>query len=255
MEDKRQILIKRIRLSILLVIIFLLAWTSWLIYYSRTFHVISTNPSMDNISTVSQFIEIHFSKNLAFQSPSITSTSSVVTSSAIYGKVLKLNISTIIQGKKYTINIASVRDSYGDLLKNLTFTFTPTYIPYDSVPKSQQKAILQNQASAAKQYTLTYSGTSALINNGLTTTQVNSFESDIKNFASINKISLSNVAVDKASVEPGPQNQSGIFTLNFNITVNNSTKYMATIFYSDLTNIHLQLYSKAGVIIYDSYHP
>lgn len=100
---------------------------------------------------------------------------------------------------------------------------------------------------------INFEGTDALINDGLTTDQVNEMEQYFFQF----KSSANTVTIDQNTVGPGPHNPNVVspFTLNFNVAID-STSYKATISYTDLNNVTLQLFNpQTGAVVYDSSKP
>ena len=95
-----------------------------------------------------------------------------------------------------------------------------------------------------------FSGTDALVNDGLTTDQLNEMEQYFFQF----KSSANTVAIDPNTVQAGPHNPNVVspFTLNFTVTVD-SAPYKATVSYTDLNNVTLQLFNlQTGAVVYDS---
>ncbi len=85
---------------------------------------------------------------------------------------------------------------------------------------------------------VTFNNTDALINAGLTSTQVSVFERLIFNY----KTSVQTVTIDGSSLKSGPINQTGDprFTDTFTLQIDTKS-YTATIGYSDLQSIALRL--------------
>jgi len=252
--DPIEVVRKQLKIIAAVVLILLLGWLGYLIYLSTTFHATDTNPSLSSVATVTPFLEINFNRPLSSSGVNVTSSPSIINSYSVSGDQLKLNFPPMLQqNRAYTVTVESISDTTGKQLKNLHFTFTPKYISTGNLPEDQQQAILKRQAAAAPQSAgATFAGTEGLINNGLTTTQVQVFESDLMSFSQANKLNLNTVVVN--TVNPGPLNGSGTFTLNFVVSIN-STNYNATITYSGITTIELTLTNSQGVQVYNAGSP
>lgn len=96
---------------------------------------------------------------------------------------------------------------------------------------------------------INFEGTDALVNNGLTATQVGELE---QYFFQL-KPSANKVVIDTASVQIGPHDlNTSTFTLNFNVAVDSSA-YKSTVSYADPNAVRLQLYEpRSGSQVLDS---
>ena len=83
-----------------------------------------------------------------------------------------------------------------------------------------------------------FSGTSTLINDGLTTNQISDFKTAVFYF----KSSAQTVSIDESSVTSEPHTLGADFMLEFKVKID-STSYRAVISYSDLSTINLNLYN------------
>jgi hypothetical protein len=144
-DQDRTKVAKRIFITCGIIVILLLGFTVW---HTLTFHVISTEPSTGKVSTVAPFFKVNFSQELSSDDVQITSSPSIlIGKTTISGKVLTIPFKTtpLTSGKTYSITIASITSTRGDKIKNVTFTFKPTYIPSSELPKDQQQALLKLQ--------------------------------------------------------------------------------------------------------------
>ncbi len=234
------------------VAILLLLWAAFAMYTANKFHVVSTNPNINDMATVTPFFKINFNKQLSKSGVSISSSPSIISSYAISGKQLILNLDTpTITNTHYTITVHSIHDQQNVYLHNLVFPFTPTYIAYSELPTDQRNALLKEQLNSPFGHTATFTGTSALINNGLTNTQVQAFEQYAQNFAYTNKITLRTVLVNQSSVTTAPLDGSGVFSLIFTMSINGNP-YKAAIKYSDPSTIELFIFNTSGKQLYVS---
>jgi hypothetical protein len=95
-----------------------------------------------------------------------------------------------------------------------------------------------------------FRNTAAIINHGLTTSQLNSLERGFFRFRPTAKT----VTINPASVKSPPHNiviDGATFKLNFKVTVDTST-YAATTLYSGFDTIRLLLYDRSGSLVFDS---
>lgn len=96
---------------------------------------------------------------------------------------------------------------------------------------------------------INFQNMSALINNGLTTTQVGQLEQYFFRF----KPSTNRVAVDASSVRAGTHNlETSTFTLYCDVSID-SKAYKATLTYADSNNIRMYLYNSSdNSLVFDS---
>jgi hypothetical protein len=247
---------KRLKIIIIVVVLLLAIWAGFIAHRASTFHVIKTNPSTRSVATITPFLDVYFSRELSQAGLSVTSSPQIIVSHSISGKVLKLNLSGPLQANvNYIITVNAISDTTGKTLKNINFSITPSAVDYSQLPADQQKAILQRQTASANKDALAFTGTDALLSNGLSTPQVAAYQQDIQAFAQANKITPHTINVYSSSVTPGPLNGSGTFSLAFTVAINNKN-YKAEIQYSGLTTIELTLFdSTSGVQLFNTGSP
>ncbi|HUD06380.1 MAG TPA: Ig-like domain-containing protein [Candidatus Saccharimonadales bacterium] len=243
---------KRTRIVFVLAAVLVVFWVIWLIYYASTFHVVSTNPGMSNVATDSSSIKISFNRPISSSNLIVVSNPSIVTSTKVSYKALVLSLSyPLNQSTRYTLTVVSVTDNLGKQLKNLVFTFTPKYVPYANLPVSQQKTIFQQPPTASDQPP-DFGDTSGLINQGLSTQQVQDYEQGVTAFAQTTNIKLSSAIINQSSITTGPINPDGIFVINFSVSIN-ETVYNASFQYSGLNSGELFLHNtSSGSQVFDS---
>lgn len=97
--------------------------------------------------------------------------------------------------------------------------------------------------------TIVFSGTSALINSGLTVNQVSALKQAFFKY----KSSAQSIVINQSSVEPGPHNPNGIgFTINFTVAIDSKLS-KAAVSYSGLNDIRLYLYDpQNNSLVFDS---
>ncbi|HEY5667826.1 MAG TPA: hypothetical protein VIR03_01545 [Candidatus Saccharimonadales bacterium] len=98
-------------------------------------------------------------------------------------------------------------------------------------------------------------GLNALLNNGLTLTQVGDYKFALYQFVKSNKIAATeaSIAVDSVTTPPiDPDRTTDTLTIYFNIVINRKTIYKAVLDYSNLDTAQLKLTDSAGTQVYDS---
>lgn len=239
---------RKLKAAIALIVIVILLFVGFEGYSLSRFHVVSTNPATDSVSTLSPFFKINFNKQLVSGSGSL-STDGIVTSIKYSAKTLTLNLSYPLKtNKTYTITINKISDSSGDILNNLNFTFVANNIPYASLPKDEQNALLANQDHYTQPgVNINYINTDDLINNGMSTTQLVLLEQYITEFDKNAK----NVTFDPNSI--GVYQAPSPYTAEFHFNVNiDGTTYSAQAPYTFLDDLTLILVNQSGATVFNS---
>lgn len=247
-------LIRSLKLAVLAIIIFVLAFSVYEIVSSRRFHVIGTTPDINNVATVSPFLKIKFNKPLSGKNISITSSYSIIKSYSVQDKTLIINLSVpMTAGYSYYVKVDSIADAKGDKIVNKVFLFVPKIVNSQDLPADQQQALLQAQDRHSKtQSNVAFNGFGTLTNFGVGSDQVASLEQYFFSFAP----KAYTVTVDTGSVAPVPHDRNSASTsdtINFNVRID-STPYQARIDYSNLdSGIRLYLYAPGdGTPAFDS---
>lgn len=143
MNTQHTLLKKILLVAVVLVAIICLI----IVWLSITFRIVSTDPALDKVSTISAYFKVTFNKKLSNNNLHVTSTpSGFVGTAYITNQSIIIPFKTILQsGKHYSITIISVESTSGKQLTNKVFNFTPTYIPSSQLSKEQQQAILKNE--------------------------------------------------------------------------------------------------------------
>ena len=114
------------------------------IYSAEQFHLVNTTPALNEVSTSENSISLNFNKTLSTNNLVATSTPTNISSESVIGKKLVINF-TAIDNKPYIINILTIFDTRGAEINNLKLRFTPTYVPFNKLPASAQKNIINEQ--------------------------------------------------------------------------------------------------------------
>lgn len=129
----------------LLVVLVILALGWWLYYAVFTFHVTGTNPKMTAVSMQTPYIKINFSQPISTNNLSVlASDPAIMANYEVSGKQLTINLQSLYN-VSYVVTVKHIQSTKGKNLDNLTFRFTPQYIEFQNLPKSQQDTLLKNQ--------------------------------------------------------------------------------------------------------------
>lgn len=229
----------------------LLIFAAYQLYLSRQFHIVSTDPKLNNVASVSPFLKVNFNRQLSSKGLSVTSTPDVVSSYSVSGKVLDLSLKQPMDvSSSYTITI-NIADIAGARLSDQKLVFKPLLVPYGDLSKEQQSAILKSQTTPpATKSKLSFIGFDALTNYGITVAQLNDLEKAVYTFAP----AAAAASIDQNSIKPVPHNPNSSSTydsINFVLTIDSNT-YTARADYTALTTLRLYLYNSRGSLIFDS---
>ena len=145
---KNKILSTRIKILILIVLIFLIGLIMLSIFQSRKFQVVSTNPSISQLYIISPSLEIDFNQNI--KSVNISSNTLAILSYGINKNKLLINFRLPLNSKqKYTISLSRVTSSSNQSLYNISYSFTPIF-KVNNLPASQSQRLLEGQAQYNK---------------------------------------------------------------------------------------------------------
>jgi hypothetical protein len=249
---------KPIIIAIIVIIVLVVGLITVRVHQLSQFRITTSNPSLNNVATISPFLKLTFNRQLTNNGFSISSSPSIITGHTISGNQLDLTLnspsSPLNDNKTYTITL-SIAATDGERITNKQITFTPKYVPSQDIPKDQGAAILQHQVEtqeAPSKENINFVNEDALINDGVTTEQIDSME---QAFFLFDKTAKS-VTIDASSVQQAPVNPastSSIFTMNFTVTIDQTT-YQAQLNYNedDLASIELFLTNSQGTQVYDS---
>lgn len=170
----------------------------------------------------------------------------------IEGKTLSFTVSNVLNKNiNYKIIIKSIKDTSGQQLSNVSVQFKPLYVSSGSLEQKQQQMILQQQSLANKGQTLAFTGTDGLINNGLSTNQVQQFEQTVIDFVKSQALPIGEVTISQSSITTAPLSGNGTFGLNFNFSIG-TTNYSTSMVYSGLDTAQVTIYSSSGTQLYQA---
>jgi hypothetical protein len=134
---------RRIKQLILIGLFILLILFIYFTNLSLTFHVVSINPSLSDINSITPYIDINFNDTLK-QKISISSDPNIIKSYAISGKRIRLYFNLPLNSNsKYTISLSSVTDQNNHKL-NLSYSFTPIF-KVNNLSKQENQYLLNQQ--------------------------------------------------------------------------------------------------------------
>jgi hypothetical protein len=242
---------KQIKVFLFLISSLFVCAVIYLLYVSSKFHVVSTNPSIDSIASVSPFLKVNFNKQLSGKGFSVTSDPLITKSPSVVGKTLFMDLDGPLDvNQAYTITIKNISDSSGNVIASKTFIFTPKSISSQDLPKDQAQYLLKQKARKPSKTNIAFSGVDGFLDAGLSAAQLNNLEEALFRY----KSTAHSIVVNPNTIQPGPHdpNTSTSFTLNFNILID-STPYKGSLLYSDLDGIDLRLINpQNGAEVYHS---
>lgn len=194
-----------------------------MIWRSSTFHIVSTAPSIHNVSTVSPYLQIQFSQPLSTDHLKIRTSSSFTRSPEVSGKTLTIPfVVPLASGQNYSITLVSVRSVKGKTIVNKVFRFKPTYIPSSQLPANQQQALLKNESRKGP----TFTSIDSLGDYGFDLNQITNIEKEMTLF----KPSLRRAVVDSSTITIGtynPNDPNPRAPILFNVSID-GTDYQAS---------------------------
>lgn len=214
---------------------------------SLKFRVVSTNPSTGNVGTLSPFLKVNFNKPLSTKNISVSASSGTVTGFKAKGETLTFNLKyPLSSSHNYTVEINKIYDTSGDELINLTYTFKPKYISFANLPSDQQKTLVnsqdQNNTPGAN---TNFINTDALVNDGMSTTQLVLLEKYLSEYAP----SAKTITIDTSSIGiyAAPSPYRAMFKFNLAI---DGTNYSAQAPYMFLDDLTLTLFNSSGTQVF-----
>lgn len=184
---------------------------------ANSFAVGHTTPSVGNITTHSTSMTVVFNEPLAAGSASVSSTPSIVSGESISGNSLKLNFAanTLQTSKTYFVTIKSISSTTKQQLTNTQISFKPTL----GMPL--------------------FNGEDALINIGLTNTQVGDINTYVAQFSPYAQAAT----IDTTSIKHYQLNPSDPWTpwaVGFSMTIDGKPYTVVGAFY-DTQDIQVKI--------------
>ena len=136
----------KIKYIVVICFLLIILWVVLLINNSLTFRISSVNPSVNNITNISPFLDINFSKNLS-DKILVNSSSNAVKSYTIKNKSLDIELNIPLNSKqKYVIEVSDIYSASRKYLKPQYYSFTPKFVTNNTLPADQSQSLLKQQA-------------------------------------------------------------------------------------------------------------
>ncbi len=151
---------KLFRLIIITLVILFLGGIFMAARNATTFRVTSINPSSNRVPTATIYVNFEFNKELSEVGLDkvVTSEPLIVRGVELHGKRLRIKLDTLDDGKNYSIKLRNISATDGKVIDFYDYSFTARYIPFESLSKEEQQAILDDQAGDKKSTTDTIFG-------------------------------------------------------------------------------------------------
>ena len=170
------------------------------------------------------------------------------------GKSLVVTLRTPLSSTtSYQLTVRNIRSQSGSRLGDLSYHFSPNALSFDLLPKTEQQAILQQQAQQPyAPSSIVYVGDTDLLTVGLTSTQLAQVAGAIFNYSNLQGKHYKQIIISNVQAVPHDPNSASMSdAVSFDMSVD-SVNYTATVRYIGLSSSEFQLFNTDGVQIYDS---
>lgn len=130
-----------ISLAIILCAVLATVYAAW---QASRFHIVSTNPPISSVPYIFPYMDINCNKTLVSTGLSVSTSPNILKGYSVNGKTLRLNLISMTKDKEYQIFITHLQSVDGKIL-NKTLRFKAKDIPFNSLTKDQQQAIVNAQ--------------------------------------------------------------------------------------------------------------
>jgi len=148
MEKKSILTSIKTNKGLALIVIIAVAMGGYLLVSQLTkpkgFRIFTTNPALNNVTTLAPFIKVHLNEPTTKDNVSIAA-QPVVKSYEVSGKVITIYLNALDKGKRYTIVIDSIRSDQGHTLTKKKLSFTAKEGNWEKLPDDQKEAVLKIQ--------------------------------------------------------------------------------------------------------------
>lgn len=139
------------KLALVLLVFLAVVWGLFYVLEVLPFHIVSTNPKLNNVTVISPFLEVNFNDRLSKDGLSVAaSNKAIISSYTVKGKVLTINLQNLHIKSSYKITIRSIKSVYGKQLSNQTLSFATKIANFQQLPADQQKALINSQDNYPK---------------------------------------------------------------------------------------------------------
>jgi hypothetical protein len=233
---------------ILLIIIFAYAFYGG---NKPNLNLVSVSPKKSDISTQTPKIVFTFDHALSPDNIKLSSEpKGAVQGHNVDGKKLNVILTTLKEYKHYTLTIDSVSGKNGATLHGKTYRFAPKPVPFDKLPKKQQKQTLQVQKKRPQsRLDYNYVGADGMTDYGLSQIQANDAKQAVYLYIKKHKLDVSTITFSDITPPPGSN-----FKAPYKFTVSlDDTDYHATLtLEANINAAELNLYNAGGTHVYDS---
>lgn len=137
---------KRLKVLAIAVAILALCCIGYAVFRGLQFRTVSTDPVLANVGADAPYIKVLFSKELSPTGLSVHSPEqNLIYSVNVKNKTLTVNLKTLVAKHMYSIDIQSIAATDGKQLHSIQLSFVPKNIPFNQLPKDEQKTIIGAQ--------------------------------------------------------------------------------------------------------------
>ena len=221
------------------------------------FNVDTTNPKLNNIATISPYLQINFTRDLSSKNFKYTSSNDLIKSYTIKGKTVQLNFNggKFKAGQKYSVTIQSISSKAGETITNHKLEFTTTERTFESLSAEEQKAAIAAQDTFDySPESITFNGLDDLTDHGPSWYQISGLKEALYRYSKSTGKNYQNITIVQSTIEEaGVVPDSGRSTLYFTVTFNTDLSFKAQLDTFDSTAIQLYLRDQqSGATVYDS---
>lgn len=136
---------RKIKALLVLVVTIIVVVIVFNILTLSKFHIVSTDPNLNQISNAAPSLAINFNKPVISSSVKIASYPNVIAGYSVHNKTIDISFTSLTINTKYNIIITKVIATNNEVVVNKDLAFVARYISPSNMPKDEEKQILQNQ--------------------------------------------------------------------------------------------------------------
>jgi len=126
----------------------------YLVFFTKSgFKVVSFYPTLNNITTITPYIDINFNEPISESDLAISSPDSIVSRYIIESsdQIRVYLVYPLNSGQKYSLVLKKIVSFKGLVINNKTISFTPLYTDSSGIPNSQLKYLVSKQNESPAQ--------------------------------------------------------------------------------------------------------
>lgn len=220
---------------------------------ARRLHVTATYPKSADMTTITPFVKLTFSKQLSNDGVSVSSNPAIVSSYKPDGNTLTIMLNTGIgldPSQHYNITVEKISATNGERMGNYTFSFTPNNATPKDLPSDQQQVLQAQDKAAGHPANVTdidFQNIQAPFDGDASMTgEIQALQQAFLQF----KPYSAEVVIDKNSAHRTRQNTTTTATFSIKI---DATQYNGKVVYdTNTTKLRLSLYDTDNKLVYDS---